>query len=204
MVGIYKITSPTGKIYIGQSTNIENRFKGYEKLYCKTQTKLYNSLKKYGWKAHQKNILEECNESQLLEKETYWKNYYKVLEVPSLCCRIDGKGGKNHLDTNQKISQSNKGTSRNRGRKQSEEEKIYRSQIRKGYQPTFEHLINMSNSMKGKNTRSIICINDNQTYSSIKEASSQYNLKQSSIDNILSGRAKKTQKEGLIFKYINF
>ena len=29
MIGIYKITSPTNKIYIGQSINVENRIKTY-------------------------------------------------------------------------------------------------------------------------------------------------------------------------------
>ena len=36
MIGIYKITSPTKRIYIGQSINIEKRFKSYEKLNCKS------------------------------------------------------------------------------------------------------------------------------------------------------------------------
>lgn len=32
MVGIYKITSPTNKIYIGQSKNIRKRFNNYQNL----------------------------------------------------------------------------------------------------------------------------------------------------------------------------
>ena len=35
MIGIYKITNPSGKIYIGQSINIENRKKIYSKSICK-------------------------------------------------------------------------------------------------------------------------------------------------------------------------
>jgi group I intron endonuclease len=111
MIGVYKITSPTNKIYIGQSINIEQRWKRYNKLYCKSQTKLYYSLKKYGPENHIFEIIEECKESNLLERETYWKNHYKVLEIPSLCCRIDGKGGKNSKTTNELISKSNKGIS---------------------------------------------------------------------------------------------
>ena len=37
MIGIYKITNPKGKIYIGQSINIENRFKVYKRYNCKGQ-----------------------------------------------------------------------------------------------------------------------------------------------------------------------
>jgi len=44
MVGIYKIISPTNKIYIGQSTNIENRWIKYKCLDCKVQIKLYRSF----------------------------------------------------------------------------------------------------------------------------------------------------------------
>ena len=99
MVGIYKITSPTNKIYIGQSINIERRWNEYKKYYCKTQPKLYFSLKKYGHERHIFEIIEECDESILLPKEIYWKEYYSVLTIPSLCCRIDGKGGRDSEET---------------------------------------------------------------------------------------------------------
>jgi group I intron endonuclease len=203
MIGIYKITSPTNKVYIGQSINIERRFKEYQKLYCKQQTKLYFSLKKYGPENHIFEIIEECKECDLIQKETYWKSYYKVLEIPSLCCRIDGKGGKNSKITNKLISKNNKGISRNKGRIQSEDEKKLRSQIKLGYKPSLSHIENMKKSMIGKNNIPIICINDNKVYQSIKEAASFYNLKPSSIDNILSGRAISTRKEKLKFRYIN-
>ena len=48
MIGIYKITSPSGKIYIGQSKDIEKRFKAYKNLKCKGQPYIYRSLLKYG------------------------------------------------------------------------------------------------------------------------------------------------------------
>jgi hypothetical protein len=109
MIGIYKITSPSNKIYIGQSIDIERRKEEYKRLSCKEQTKLYNSLKKYGWELHCFDIIEECDESKLIERETYWKKYYKVLELPSLCCRTDGRGGSLSKETCVKISNSRKG-----------------------------------------------------------------------------------------------
>ena len=106
MIGIYKITSPNGKIYIGQSINIEQRWsKDYKTLRCKTQPKLYNSLKKYSPENHKFEILEECSIEHLLERETYWKTFYKVLEIPSLCCRTDGKFGNLSQETKNKISE---------------------------------------------------------------------------------------------------
>lgn len=105
MVGIYKITSPSNKIYIGQSTDIYKRWADYKKMIrCKRQTRLYNSLKKYGPENHIFGILEECPVDYLLIRETYWKTYYKVLDVPSLCCRIDGRGGKLGHKTKHKMS----------------------------------------------------------------------------------------------------
>lgn len=78
LIGIYKVTSPTGKIYIGQSINIDHRFSQYKN--CRSTNaigpKLYNSLSKYGWDAHKKEIIEECSIEQLNERETYWKKYY--------------------------------------------------------------------------------------------------------------------------------
>lgn len=105
MIGIYKITSPSNKIYIGQSTNINQRWNDYYKMIrCKRQTRLYNSFKKYGPENHVFEIIEECLENELLKRETYWKEHYKVLEVPSLCCKMDGKGGKLDQCTKDKMS----------------------------------------------------------------------------------------------------
>jgi group I intron endonuclease len=146
MIGIYKITSPSDKIYIGQSINIEDRWKKYQKYpeSIKNQTKLYNSIIKYGSENHIFEIIEECEESKLLERETYWKNFYKVLEIPSLCCRIDGKGGKNSKETNLKIGKIHK------GKKYSKESKQKISKAKKGIVFTEEHKRKISEAKKGK------------------------------------------------------
>ena len=41
-IGIYKITNPSGKIYIGQSTNIYSRYKIYRNVPNKAQPKIIN------------------------------------------------------------------------------------------------------------------------------------------------------------------
>ena len=46
--GIYKITNPNGKVYIGQSIDIDKRWNKYKVKNCKPQIRLYNSLNKYG------------------------------------------------------------------------------------------------------------------------------------------------------------
>jgi group I intron endonuclease len=52
MTGIYKITSPTKKVYIGQSKDIIKRFKSYNQKLGKGQPRLNNSFLKYGIKNH--------------------------------------------------------------------------------------------------------------------------------------------------------
>jgi group I intron endonuclease len=81
MIGIYQIVNPKGKIYIGQSINIELRLHNYKNLIgCKNQIKLYNSLRKYGIENHSFNIIEECNLEKLNERERYWQDYFNVLK----------------------------------------------------------------------------------------------------------------------------
>jgi group I intron endonuclease len=126
--GIYKITNPKGKIYIGQSINIEKRKKDYEFLNCKKQYKILNSIKKYGWDKHSFELIEECSLEQLNERERYWQDFYNVL-VDGLNLKLtqtNDKSGKHSNETIQKLKNywsdyytSNNG--HNLGKKQSKE-----------------------------------------------------------------------------------
>ena len=75
-IGIYKITNPEGKIYIGQSINIPYRWEDYKAFKHKTQPLLYDSFKKYGWYNHSFEIIEECLQEDLNQKEQYWVDFY--------------------------------------------------------------------------------------------------------------------------------
>jgi group I intron endonuclease len=67
------ITSPNNKIYVGLSKDIYKRWNIY-KLLCnfKPQKLLYNSIKKHGYDNHKFQILEECPEEILPEREIFW------------------------------------------------------------------------------------------------------------------------------------
>lgn len=87
-----------------------------------------------------------------------------------------------------------------RGRKFTDEHKEKLSIIKKktleerfGKKKADEIKANMSKSLKGIHMKSIICIETGEIFSSIKEAAHKLNISTSSIDNILSGRAKKTR-----------
>ena len=75
--GIYKITSPSKKVYIGQSIDILLRKSFYKRLACKSQKYLYHSLKKYGWKKHKFEILQICEPEQTNELEKYYIKLYQ-------------------------------------------------------------------------------------------------------------------------------
>lgn len=82
---IYKITSPSEKIYIGQTINFNKRCNHYKLLDCKNQIKLYNSLLKYGYSNHIFEVIEECLFEELNIKERYWQDYYDVLNKGLNC-----------------------------------------------------------------------------------------------------------------------
>jgi group I intron endonuclease len=106
-IGIYKIISPSGKIYIGQSSNIENRKYYYEKLHCTKQIRLYNSIKKYGWNNHIFDVIEECSLEQLNEREIYWGLYYDDLGENGINLRLGDANGKCSQETKDKIGKTN-------------------------------------------------------------------------------------------------
>lgn len=76
MKGIYKITSPSNRVYIGQSIDIERRFRHYKRLACKEQVKIYNSFLKYGVDAHAFEVLELCDTEDLNNRERYYQDLY--------------------------------------------------------------------------------------------------------------------------------
>ena len=88
MIGVYKITSPTNRVYIGSSNDISNRWCSYKNLKCTSQIRLYRSLKKYGVENHMFEVLEECNIEHLLERERYYGELFSVLSTKGLNCRL--------------------------------------------------------------------------------------------------------------------
>lgn len=77
MIGIYKITNKkTGKSYIGQSNDIERRFKEHQQKGASSRIPLDVAIQKYGKDAFDYEIIEECPLSQLNEKEEYYIQLY--------------------------------------------------------------------------------------------------------------------------------
>jgi group I intron endonuclease len=72
MIGIYKITNPQGKSYIGQSKNIDKRIKSHKYGDCKKNRKFYQSVLEYGWENHYTEILCECDINDLNKFEEHF------------------------------------------------------------------------------------------------------------------------------------
>lgn len=113
MKGIYKITSPTDKVYIGQSRNMQNRIRVYSFLACKDQSKLYNSLKKHGWKAHTFEVIMELREDISQEWLNYWEqffmDYYRGEGYELMNLKEAGHFGKLSQSSLNKISEKQRG-----------------------------------------------------------------------------------------------
>jgi group I intron endonuclease len=107
MIGIYKITSPSGKVYIGQSWDIDKRWVDYKKYNCKAQTILYNSLRKYKCSAHSFETLQElpsdATQENLNHYENYYIDHYKQRGVELMNIRAAGSNGKLAKETIDKI-----------------------------------------------------------------------------------------------------
>jgi len=70
--GIYKIVSPTNRIYVGQSNDIKRRILTYyEPKGGQSQVRLKASFNKHGINLHTFTLLEECEESLLNVRERY-------------------------------------------------------------------------------------------------------------------------------------
>lgn len=80
MVGIYKITNQiNGKVYIGQSTDINRRWREHKNSSNKAEClhyPLYRAFAKYGLQNFVFEVIEECKVDELNQKEIFWINKY--------------------------------------------------------------------------------------------------------------------------------
>ena len=131
ITGIYKIVSPTGKVYIGQAWNIKRRFREYTYIWKSSQQKkLHLSLKKYGIEFHKfDNIHKLKNQIRQSEQESYeqlYMDFYKNCGIELMNLREAGSRGKHSQESKDKLSIAHT------GKILSEETKKRISQNRKG------------------------------------------------------------------------
>jgi group I intron endonuclease len=218
MIGIYKITSPSNKVYIGQSRNIEKRFIQYKNNLAKGQKALNGSFLKYGHENHIFEIIEECSIIMLNSKERYYQDFYNAMGKNglNLCLtetnlkprvvsnyfrenlsernklRVWTEESKNKLASKQKINMI--GNSYKKGFKHSDEFKENRRQIMIGNSNTLglkqseESRIKMSKNSTVKKV--VLDTNTGVFYNSLIELSNLYGIKPNTLAMKLSGYKK--------------
>jgi len=106
-IGIYKVTSPSGKVYIGQSWNLERRFIQYGAKHIKRQPKLYASIVKYGKEAHRFEIIHELpndvGQDILDNYEQFYMDAYSNAGFDLMNVRGGGSRGKHSEESLKKM-----------------------------------------------------------------------------------------------------
>lgn len=203
--GIYKITSPSGRIYIGESINIYNRWSTYKSLNIatKSQRKLWRSLNKHGVENHLFEVIEECLIENLLCRERYWQDFYDVLNG-GLNLRLTECGELKQIpseETKKKISNSQKGELNHMyGKAQSDEAKKKISIAHKGKLKSEETKLKMSNYRKLNHhgfmfekgnsvahSNKVINIETLEIYDSISLAAKSIDMKRTTLSKQLNG-----------------
>jgi len=92
---IYKITSPSGRVYIGKSYNFTNRLNQYKNGSHKNQPIIYRSIKKYGFNNHKIDVIDRFNSDKIFAagKERFWIRSYM-----SNICKYPNFNGMNMTD----------------------------------------------------------------------------------------------------------
>ena len=100
MIGIYKIENLiNGKIYIGQSIDIEDRWKRHlfesrSNRLSERSSVIHKAINKYGSENFKFSVVEECKEKELDDREIYWIEFYNSYYNGYNCT----KGGSRNVD----------------------------------------------------------------------------------------------------------
>lgn len=191
--GIYKITSPSGRIYIGQSTNLVIRLKNYVKLRCRSQVKLHRSLLKYGEKNHIFCVLEFVNDKSFLnERERYWQEFYNSASEENLNCFLVEVGNNRRVmceETRLKFREAQLNSPNSRKGKKHSQESIDKIKLARANQIiTQSHKDNISKNNKSK--RLIFCTLTGIFYERMKDAAFANNITPNYLMCSLIGRNK--------------
>ena len=214
---VYKHTAPSGKVYIGiTSQNINKRWKnglGYEG--C---TAFYRAILKYGWENIKHEIVlaglnkaEACEMEQKLIAEhkshdpkygynlTHGGEHYEPNdEWRQKLSESNKRYYKEHPEARERIAKSQIG----RAITESQRQKISNS-MRQYYLDHPEEREKRGRSFRGKKrgddfgkkvaehkARPIICVETNKKYKSIKDAAEEFSVTRSAIHSVLSGKRK--------------
>jgi len=175
---VYKITSPSKKIYIGSTNRIERRKSYYKTLKCKNQFKIYNSIQKYGWNAHVFEIIWSGEANERFSKELEYGLLFNVLDKD--------------MGLNLKLPKINENVPSISNELREKFSKILKNRIIKNGKPLNTRIIS-SYDKDG---------NYLNTFESIRNAAIHYNITSAMIGKVLSHNYNNSSKN-MQFKYGN-
>lgn len=177
MIGIYKITSPAGRIYIGQSIDIEKRFISYKRSECSKQPRLRRSFIKHGVESHVFEVICECLVYELNDKERYYQDLYFAVGKFGLNCQLTTSSTKSGKHSEESIAKM-------KNRTLSEEHKLKIKQALTGKKKSPEAVLKMGLGHKGKT------ISDSQKEKLRKASTGKKHTEESKLkmSNALKGR----------------
>lgn len=199
---VYKVTFPNDKCYIGitsQSLN-KRRSDHYSNVSSGKRSKFYNAIRKYGKDNINWNIIDRAETwKELCELE---KNYITQFDSYKYGYNMT-LGGEGTIGYKYTDAQRKKVSEILKTRVHTEESRIKRSIKMSGsnnhyYGKKFskEHKEKLAAAKRKK----IICLNNDETYNSLKEAAEDLNLSAGNISNVLRKRIKHTK--GFKFKFL--
>lgn len=130
---IYKITNPTGKIYVGKTSRLNDRISKYRNCNGISQQKIiYNSIKKYGWINHTFEVIIEAPIDQLSYLETFYIETFNSFHYSNPKGMNLTKGGEGTPGRKDSIETKTKRSNSIRGRHHSDQTKHLMSELKKG------------------------------------------------------------------------
>jgi group I intron endonuclease len=218
MICIYKITTPSNRIYIGKTVNYRKRLNSYKSLHCKTQPLIYRSLLKYGADKCKFEIIEVLeNINNIFKREKYWINKYDTYHYDNIRGLNLTKGGDgiNFISDKhkQRIIESNstriisketrnKMSIKSKGKFVSQETRLKISKTNKGIKRNYTRIVTndlkLKLSLNSKRNKEVIDTETGRIFINISQASKYFNLNRNTLKNYLNG--KRTNKTTLKYK----
>lgn len=222
MTGIYKITNQiTNNFYIGKSNDIKRRWMEHKSIKPKGNDRLHSDMKKYGLENFKFEVVEECEEAILLERERYYIHsllpYYntvgkgvpqEVREKISISLKewwkeLPEETKRKIIDNNLKrpaVGHEVSEETREKLRQKNLGKKQTRETIEKRKQTFIDKKKNGYVQTNAGHKKKIVCIETGEIFESVKDAGEKMNVSASSISHHLKGR-QKTAK-GFHFEYL--
>lgn len=192
--GVYRITAPDGRSYVGSSSNMAKRFSKYRNGKCEKQPKLHESILTYGFDSHHIEILMYCPKADLTRLERKYGEEYDVCGPRGLNMALPpDESGKMLIseeyreklesrvmdeDTKQKISDSIK------GRKLSDDHKKKIAASCTGRKHSPDTLLKLSEGRRGKNnawSKAVKHIPSGKVYDTIGDAAWDHGISESTL-----------------------